>query len=29
MLTLEQVRHNGHVRDIAVLKVIEVNSEGY
>ena len=29
MLTLEKVRHNGHVRDIAVLKAIGVNSEGY
>ena len=25
----EKVRHNGHVRDIAVLKAIGVNSEGY
>jgi transposase-like protein len=29
MLTLEKVRYNGHFRDIAVLKVIGVNSEGY
>jgi putative transposase len=29
MLTLEKVRHKGHFRDIAVLKAIEVNSEGY
>jgi transposase-like protein len=29
MLTLEKVRYNGQVRDIAVLKVIGVNSEGY
>jgi transposase-like protein len=29
MLALEKVRHNGRVRDIAVLKAIGVNSEGY